>query len=186
MRLEEAAAAIIATLDAAGVPFMVVGALSTNAYGIPRSTKDVDIVIQLDCAADLQGIVDRLPPGFHLDPQVTFETLTGNVRHVVRIQGTPFVIELFELRTDDEFQARRFGRRRPLFLPTLNLSAPIPTAEDVVVQKLRWGRPKDLDDARAILAVQGGALDSAHIEDWCRRLGLLARYETVRAGVHEG
>jgi hypothetical protein len=41
----------------------------------------------------------------------------------------------------------------------------LPTAEDVVVQKLRWGRPKDLEDARDVLAVQGTeSLDMAYIE----------------------
>ncbi len=43
----------------------------------------------------------------------------------------------------------------------------LPTAEDVIVQKLRWGRPKDLEDARDVLAVQTPAkLDMAYIARW--------------------
>ena len=46
----------------------------------------------------------------------------------------------------------------------------------VVVQKLRWGRSKDLDDARDVLAVQGPeSLDMAHIEKWCGAHGTLER-----------
>jgi hypothetical protein len=38
----------------------------------------------------------------------------------------------------------------------------------VVVQKLRWGRNKDLDDGRDILAVQGPeTLDMPYKENWC-------------------
>src|SRR5262245_51024206 len=44
----------------------------------------------------------------------------------------------------------------------------LPTPEDVVVQKLRWGRNKDLDDARDVLAVQGPeTLDMGYIRRWC-------------------
>jgi hypothetical protein len=63
-------------------------------------------------------------------------------------------IELFEL-FDDPFVIREFERRRRIYIPILNRESRIPTAEDVVVQKLRWGRPKDLDDVTDILAVQG-------------------------------
>lgn len=34
----------------------------------------------------------------------------------------------------------------------LNREVFLPTAEDVIVQKLRWGRPKDLEGARGVLA----------------------------------
>lgn len=36
------------------------------------------------------------------------------------------------------------------------------------MQKLRWGRPKDLEDALDILSVQQPEnLDMAYIENWC-------------------
>jgi len=47
-----------------------------------------------------------------------------------------------------------------------------PTAEDVIVQKVRWaksgGRGKDFDDVVAILKVQT-TLDFEHINHWCSR-----------------
>ena len=55
---------------------------------------------------------------------------------------------------------------------------------DVVVQKLRWGRNKDLADARDVLAVQGPeALDMAYIEHWCGQHGTLARLHEALAGI---
>jgi hypothetical protein len=185
MTLEDIAAIIIGALQEADLPFMVVGGLSCNVYSIPRSTKDVDIVIKLESAGQLQRVNGLLPEEFHFDPQITFESITGSIRHIIRIEGTPFVIELFELREADAFQFCRFERRRVLFLAPLKLSAPIPTAEDVIVQKLRWGRPKDLDDVRGVLSVQGSALDFSYIEDWCRKLEILDRYESVRSTVPE-
>jgi hypothetical protein len=57
----------------------------------------------------------------------------------------------------------------------------LPTPEDVVVQKVRWGRPKDLDDAKDVLAVQGDRLDLAYIESWCARHGTVDRLNALRA-----
>jgi hypothetical protein len=62
----------------------------------------------------------------------------------------------------------------------------IATPEDLVIQKLRWGRRKDLDDARNILAVQGDSIDYAHIELWCGRHGTSARLSEVRADIPPG
>ncbi len=104
-------------LQKAGVPHMLVGGFSSNYYGIARSTKDVDIVVELPSRAPLTLVQNSLPPEFEFDPQITFETITGNLRHIIRIKGTPFVIELFELK-DEPFQKVRFKRRRELFCPT--------------------------------------------------------------------
>jgi hypothetical protein len=80
-------------------------------------------------------------------------------------------VELFEL-FDDPFVLEQFARKRRMFSAQIGRSAWLPTPEDVVVQKLRWGRNKDLDDARDILAVQGTeSLDMAYIENWCAQHG---------------
>jgi len=53
----------------------------------------------------------------------------------------------------------------------------VATAEDVVVQKLRWaksgGRSKDFDDVVNVIRRKGGRLDSEYIEKWCRKHGTL-------------
>jgi hypothetical protein len=115
-----------------------------------------------------------------MEEQVTFETITGNVRHIIRCPGSAVTIELFVL-GDDDFQRHRFSRRREVSIPALNATVFLPTAEDVVIQKLRWGRPKDLEDVVDVLSVQAGNIDHAYVEDWCGRLDILARYQAARA-----
>jgi hypothetical protein len=182
MTLEKAAGAVLGALETAGVPHMLVGGFSANFYGIPRATKDVDIVIHLAAGKDLFVVEAVLGKEFAFDPQVTFETFTGNIRHVVKLSGSPFVVELFELGVDP-FQQERFNRRVSLFVPQLGQQVFLPTAEDVVVQKIRWGRPKDLDDAKDVMAVQGDSLDYLYIEGWCKRHGTIDRLNVVRSEI---
>jgi hypothetical protein len=42
---------LVRTLNAAGVPFIVVGGLAVNAHGYGRQTADVDLVIRLDASS---------------------------------------------------------------------------------------------------------------------------------------
>ncbi|MEI6655302.1 MAG: hypothetical protein WCP45_11070 [Verrucomicrobiota bacterium] len=168
MNLYELASRVIEALEAESIPYMVVGALSSSVFGIPRATKDVDIVLQLLTRDPLHRLETRLAEVVAFDPQVTFETLTGSVRHILTAKTRPpFIVELFELGSDP-FVVERFSRRRAAWSAQLKRQVFLPTAEDVIVQKLRWGRPKDLDDARDVLAVQTPArLGMDYITRWC-------------------
>lgn len=162
MTLEQATSRVIGALEQAGI------AHTSNYYGIPRATQDADVVVQLTASVQRSRVADFLGPAFAIDSQASLETITGNLRHVVRLPATPFVVELFVL-GDDPFQLERFRRRVPTRIPSLG---------DRV---FRWGRPKDLEDARDVLAVQGDALDLPYIETWCGRHETLARLHTVLA-----
>jgi hypothetical protein len=58
-----------------------------------------------------------------------------------------------------------------------------PTAEDVVVQKLRWGRLKDQSDLLEVLALQGESLDFAYIEHWCDAHGTRELLDKLRSEI---
>jgi len=168
MNLYELAASVIEALEAEDIPYMVVGALSSSVFGIPRATKDVDIVLQLQTREPLQRLQARLVDVVEFNPQITFETLTGSVRHILTAKTRPpFIVEMFELGSDP-FAVERFSRRRAEWSAQIRRQVFLPTAEDVIVQKLRWGRSKDLEDARDVLAVRTPAkLDMAYITRWC-------------------
>jgi hypothetical protein len=48
--IESVTLRVAEALDVCGIPFLLVGAFSSNHYGIPRSTKDADFVLQLKSA----------------------------------------------------------------------------------------------------------------------------------------
>ena len=167
MTADEALLAVISALEQAGSPYVLVGSLATNFHGIPRSTRDADIVAAMD-PFTLDRLTAALVPELRLQPQTSFETVTGTIRHIIEVQDSPFVIELFGCSDDPHDQARLARRQR---VRVLDHHTWVLTAEDVVITKLRWGqhanRSKDLDDARNVLAVRQGDLDMAYIRRWC-------------------
>jgi len=181
MTSEQATRAALGALTEAGVPHMVTGGLVANAYGIARFTKDADIVLQVE-EGTFTAFIRALPAELVLDPQVTFETMTGSKRHILTLKGSPFQIELFFLGSD-AFQQERFGRRVRRYLPDPDVEAWVATPEDMIVQKVRWNRDKDRDDARNIIAVQEGHLDWPYIQLWCDTHGTRERLEALRQSI---
>lgn len=184
MKVEDLAATVVAACEDEEVEHMVTGAFATSLYGIPRSTKDVDVVLSLGGGTAMIRVMSRLASVVDFDPQIRFDTLTWGRRVVGTAYGSPpLKVELFEL-FDDPFVQEQFARRRRMFSAQMNRTTWLPTPEDVVVQKLRWGRGKDLDDARDVLAVQGPeTLDMAYIEAWCARHGTTQRLKDALAAI---
>ena len=179
----EATAAVIQALEAEGLSYFLSGSLASNFYGIPRSTHDADFVVQLGNAT-VSVLLRHLGAEFRLDPQLSFETVTGTTRHVLDVAGEmPFQVEIFRLGDDAHDQAR-FCRRRQVFVPELHLRAFLPTPEDVIVTKLRWAllgrRSKDREDVRDVIAVQGGGLDWEYVFRWCDQHGTRDLLEEIR------
>ena len=179
MTLDDAAFRVADALNAAGIPFMLVGGFSSNYYGIPRSTKDADFVIQFNAPLD-QKFARTLGPKFEAKPQMSFETNTGTQRQEFRITGTLFKVEIFRL-SEDLHDQERFRRRQSAEFGARQVF--FPTAEDVIIWKLRWARAKDREDVRAVIGVQQSNLDWPYIENWCERHGTRALLEEVRRTV---
>jgi hypothetical protein len=162
---------------------MLVGSFATNVYGVPRSTQDADIVVQLR-PGDLTALVARLGPPFRLDPQMTFETVTATNRYVLHLDESPFTIELFLL-SNDPHDLERFARRRRERIPEGEVF--IPSVEDVIVTKMRWlhaaGRHKDSEDVENVIAVQGDRIDWNYVNSWCDRHGTRELLDQVRRSI---
>lgn len=182
MTLDELAATVLDACDSEGIAHMLTGAFATSFYGVPRSTSDVDLVVAAEDSHAIRRAIARLSDSVRFDPQVQFDTLTWGKRSVgTTTEPPPLTVELFEL-FDDPFVREQFSRRRSLWHPGLGRTICLPTPEDAIIQKIRWGRAKDLDDARDMLAVQGfDTLDMERIERWCGLHGNEASLRAVEA-----
>lgn len=167
-------------LNASGLPYMLVGSFSSNLYGIPRSTKDADFVVDFG-ATPVADLAARLGGDFELESQMSFETITGTYRYRLRHPASAFMIELF-MPNDDPHDRERFARRRAH--PFAGRTAFVPTVEDVIVTKLRWSRQgkraKDVDDVRGVIGVSGEIVDWGYVHGWCDAHGTRQLLDEIR------
>ncbi|WP_417738578.1 hypothetical protein [Rosistilla oblonga] len=173
-----AVALVVALLNRIALPYMLVGSYSSNVYGIPRATADADFVLEFGGNA-MDSLQQELGSDFRLDSQTEFELITGTTRRVLYYLPRDFTIELFQL-SQDPFDQSRFQRRVAVQSSLLAGVVWLPTAEDVVVQKLRWGRRQDLSDVSDVLAIQGETLDWRYISRWTDDHGTSDVLERIR------
>ncbi len=184
MNSDDAVVHVVRALNSIEMPYMLTGSLASNMYGVSRSTKDADFVLQT-ADFDFTKLRASLGPIFRIDPQLSFETVTATSRYIIhKLEGEPYKVELFFL-SDDPHDRARFERRKQgrLFGESVWVASP----EDVVITKLRWSkqgsRSKDTDDAKNVIAVQRDLLDWAYIHDWCDQHGTRELLDQILAGL---
>ena len=119
----------------------------------------------------------RLGPEFALAPQRAFEIYTLQERREIKVVGTPFKIEVFAI-SDDPFDRQQFSRKRQVMIEGRNVF--LQTAEDLIVQKLRWKRSRDLGDVEDVIGIQAAKLDWVYLQSWCDVHGTREILENLR------
>jgi hypothetical protein len=172
-------ATVAQCLDRAGVPYMVTGSLASSYHGVPRATRDVDIVIDPD-EDGLARLIDGLfAAGFYLDRDAAREAAAA--RSQFNAIGPEATKVDFIVRKDRPFSIEEFGRRQRADL--LGTPGFVTTAEDLVIAKVEWAAASSSDrqmrDVAGILAVTDD-LDLSYIDRWAAALGVSEAWRTVR------
>jgi hypothetical protein len=68
MNLEELVRRLVDALEAANTPYVLVGSLSSNFYGVSRGTQDADIVVSCP-GAQIAELMRTLGSEFERNPQ---------------------------------------------------------------------------------------------------------------------
>ncbi len=162
-RIQTAFAETIAFFHSNRIPYMVVGALAVAIWGRTRATADLDFQIQVD---SIQSLMKRVPSDWAIDKKWDLHNpMLREIQKRVFVSG--IVVDLMLPR--DDFENHAFSRRRRKKLWNKLIFAVNP--EDLLLMKLKVGRPRDFDDAISILELQK-SLDFQYIRSWIRKLGL--------------
>ena len=171
---------IITALAGAGINYMLTGSFASAYYGAPRSTQDIDVVIEAT-EEQLRLFVGLLSPDeYYADLQSALDARIHESMFNVVDYATGWKIDLI-IRKSRDFSVEEFSRRRPVTLDGLELYAA--TAEDVLLSKLEWAKRsqsrRQVDDAASILRTRKDSLDFAYLENWIIRLQLEGEWQQI-------
>ncbi len=168
-------ARLTAKLTAAGIPHMVVGSFASSFHGVPRSSQDLDLVIDPD-GASLERFLTSLPAQeYYADADAALDALRRRGQFNVIDMATAWKADLI-VRKARPFSVEEM--RRPMEGDLLGARVLIASAEDTLISKMEWaklggGSELQLRDAAGILSLYGSEkLDLGYIERWVRELGL--------------
>ena len=159
----------------------VFGAQAVVVYGVPRLSADVDVTLALTPDTPERFAYEMEAAGFSLrvnDADFLQRTRVMPFVHVPT--GMPLDVVLAASGLEEEFLDRA--------VPTDVGGTYVPIIErsDLIIAKVLAGRPKDVDDARALWRLHGSGMDADRIRRTLRLLeealgqsDLLPSFETI-------
>lgn len=158
------------------VPYFVTGGVAACCHGEPRSTSDLDIVLQIE-REDIDILAQVLmESGFYVPPINLENVIAGgehclNITHIEQCTNADLIVS-----AQDSFGRSQMARRE-LVEPGFYICS----AEDTILQKLRWATQslseKQWRDVQAILRIQGDALDLHYLKHWATIININERLD---------
>jgi hypothetical protein len=168
---------IAEAIESCGLRYLVGGSLASSISGEPRTTLDVDLVVEM-VARDIDPLLARLGADFYVDREAFRRAVqqhsTVNLIH----QLSGIKVDLF-IAGGTPLDEQQMARRQPVRVtddPPNYLY--VYTPEDILLQKLRWyqrgGKVSDRQwrDVLGIVLVQGNRLDRDYLRGAAESLGV--------------
>jgi hypothetical protein len=152
------------SLEGDEIDYMIIGGQAVLVFGEPRMTRDIDITVGLG-PEDLARIIC-------ITEMADLKILPEEPeKFVQRTMVLPCADEKTGIRVDiifsnSAYESQAFKRVHRIKVGNAKVCFASP--EDVVIHKVIAGRPRDLEDAKGILAKQS-MLDYEYIRSWLAR-----------------
>ena len=170
---------VIEALDAAGVEYLIGGAIAEWAWGEPRATQDLDLVVKIPIKAinklskELEKRDMLIPAEIILD-SILEDRADIPINAIHMYSGLK--ADLYPMREGDELRQSAFRRRQQVdYGPPIG-KVYIHSPEDLILYKLIYfglsQQSKHSRDIAAILKSKKNELDLGYIDRWVTRLGL--------------
>jgi hypothetical protein len=176
---------IAGILDRLGIPYLAAGSLASSFHGEPRSTNDVDFVVDLSTgrvAEFLGALGDR----YYVSADAAAEAVRAGGAFNLIHYATAVKVDLF-VAGDDPFDAERLAARtRERIGVTDREVLDMDTAEHTILRKLEWfrrggeGSERQWRDVIGVIRAQAPRLDWDHLAAWAPRLGIADLLERAR------
>jgi hypothetical protein len=162
--------------ESINIPYYVSGGVASSIHGEARSTRDLDLVIQVQ-VEQIDSLVQTLetagfycPLGAVEDIKLSRES-TLSITHTVTISNADLIVM-----DNSPFATSQMTRRQLVDVEGISPFW-VASPEDMVLQKLLWGRSSQSEtqwrDVLGIIKLQADSLDYAYLTEWAENLGLV-------------
>ena len=155
-------------LEVRGIAYMVIGGQAVLLYGEPRFTRDIDITLGLDAEGADQGVALARDLGLTIRVEQPRKFVHDTMVLPCEERSSGIRVDFVFSHSEYERVALARVRRERIGKATVAYAS----LEDLVIQKLVAGRPRDLEDARIVL-LKNPDYDRAYVEKW------LSQFEPV-------
>jgi len=180
MSFADAFRKIIEHLNQRKLSYMVVGSIASTYYSAPRSTADLDVVIEATSEQLKQLVADLQASDYYAELDAALDALRHESFFNVIDNRTGWKVDLI-LRKSRPFDREEFRRRVPAKLFDIQLFVASP--EDVILSKLEWsklGGSRQIEDVATVMTAQWESLDQAYLSKWIGELELQEQWAVAK------
>ncbi len=182
---------VLSALDASEIPYMVGGAVAAWAWGEPRATRDLDIVIQVP-VEQVEKLSEELATRDMLVPADIILNNLMDDRADIPLNAihihSGYKADIYLLRKGDELREEAFRRRKLVDLGPELGKVYLHSPEDLILYKMWYyglsQQTKHLRDITAILLTLRDKLDDSYIRNWAEKKGLSTLWEEIRERIN--
>lgn len=177
---------VLEAIEAAGIEYMIGGAVAAWAWGEPRSTLDLDLVVNIPLDS-VNLLSDELNKREMLVPaEIILDNILENradlpINAIHMYSGYKAV--LYPLREGDELRATAFKRRKEINLGESFGTVYLHSPEDLIIYKLWYyslsQQTKHIRDITSIVMTLDDELDFSYIEKWVIEKGVVNIWEAL-------
>ena len=156
---------VVQKLNKNNIPYMITGSIAMSYYSIPRMTRDIDIVVEIDN-------VDKFYNLFKDDYYIDIEMIKNSIYHQSMfniIHSTEIIKIDFIIRKDSDYRKKEFDRKKQFKFGDDYIY--IVSIEDLIISKLIWSKDShsgmQLDDVKNLLKEK---IDLKYIKEWSVKL----------------
>ena len=170
---------LIGLLERAGISYMVTGSYGSSHYGMPRTTNDLDLVID-PSPAQVESLCALIADRFYVSAPAARDAVRDRFMFNVIDIGGGCKADLM-VRKNRPFSVEEFSRRRLISLEgnIVYLASP----EDIILSKLEWNKitpsERQAQDALDVAIVQWPHLDQDYLRRWAVELEVSESLEAV-------
>ncbi|HDY66147.1 MAG TPA: hypothetical protein ENH84_07960 [Phycisphaerae bacterium] len=174
MQQRELLSKVIEVLEEMGISYMIVGSYGSGAWGEPRFTQGIDMVVSLT-SDDAEPLARAFPlPDYYVSIEALKEAIACGGQFNVIHQGSGNKID-FMMARRDPWGRMQLARRKTIELEE-GLKVCVASPEDIILAKMEYyrqgGSEKHLRDITGIVKVRGKDVDFKYIADWAEKLEL--------------
>lgn len=168
-------------LDDNQISYMLTGSFAANFYAVPRMTRDIDIVIEIEMK-EVDKILHIFQKDFYIDKISINEAIKYQSMFNIIHNELSFKID-FIVRKNSEYRIVEFKRKKRIQLDDAFIW--IVSPEDLIISKLHWAKDSQsemqIKDVKNLLLTMNQLLDYDYIREWVNKLNLVAIYNKACA-----
>ena len=169
---------LVKAFEKLGILYYIGGSVASSAYGIARTTLDVDMVTDLK-PQHVHSLIEMLEPDYYISEDMILDAINRRSSFNIIHLKTMLKVDLF-ITKERPYNNEIFKRIKKESLDDELKSAEfyLASCEDVILSKLEWYHlggnisERQWNDILGVIKVQVDLLDKDYLSHWAAELGL--------------